>query len=374
MISKQVILGSVLLIGGAVTIFAMTQNNKPAQSNDTTLTQVVKDGGLVAKPETKPLTADVMTEEKLLIQKQKERELYNQQLAQEADELLKEQEQARMLALDKAKQEAGQIPSTHIGADSASKSELIAAPEVQIRPEAVKAISTQKNALEDKLNQQKPLTEKKSKETAREVEAGLGAKLASTKLPSAKLPSAKLQSEPTSPTQPKVETKTVPAKDKHTVVRGDTLIGLSRKYDVPVSVLATVNGMNRNDALPLGRTITIPSSAQLAKIDRDNQQKQTSDAQATTTKTKGEQVSVNSGSGYSYSVQVAISPNKAKVDEMVEKYRAAGYQVSVSQTSRGMRVLVGSADSYDAANELKQKLAKDSRVDAKGAWVKKLEK
>lgn len=135
-----------------------------------------------------------------------------------------------------------------------------------------------------------------------------------------------------------------------------------------------MNGMNRNDALPLGRTITIPSSAQLAKIDRDNQQKQTSDAQATTTKTKGEQVSVNSGSGYSYSVQVAISPNKAKVDEMVEKYRAAGYQVSVSQTSRGMRVLVGSADSYDAANELKQKLAKDSRVDAKGAWVKKLEK
>lgn len=364
MISKQVILGSVLLIGGAVTIFAMTQNNKLAQSSDTTLTQVVKDGGLVAKPETKPLTADVMTEEKLLIQKQKERELYNQQLAQEADELLKEQEQARMLALDKAKQEAGQIPSTHIGADSASKSELIAAPEVQIRPEAVKAISTQKNALEDKLNQQKPLTEKKSKETAGEVEAGLGAKL----------PSAKLQSEPTSPTQPKVETKTVPAKDKHTVVRGDTLIGLSRKYDVPVSVLATVNGMNRNDALPLGRTITIPSSAQLAKIDRDNQQKQTSDAQATTTKTKGEQVSVNSGSGYSYSVQVAISPNKAKVDEMVEKYRAAGYQVSVSQTSRGMRVLVGSADSYDAANELKQKLAKDSRVDAKGAWVKKLEK
>ncbi|WP_323843138.1 SPOR and LysM peptidoglycan-binding domain-containing protein [Moraxella sp. Pampa] len=359
MISKQVILGSVLLIGGAVTIFAMTQNNKPAQSSDTTLTQVVKDGGLVAKPETKPLTADVMTEEKLLIQKQKERELYNQQLAQEADELLKEQEQARMLALDKAKQEAGQIPSTHIGADSASKSELIAAPEVQIRPEAVKAISTQKNALEDKLNQQKPLTEKKSKETAGEVEAGLG---------------AKLQSEPTSPTQPKVETKTVPAKDKHTVVRGDTLIGLSRKYDVPVSVLATVNGMNRNDALPLGRTITIPSSAQLAKIDRDNQQKQTSDAQATTTKTKGEQVSVNSSSGYSYSVQVAISPDKAKVDEMVEKYRAAGYQVSVSQTSRGMRVLVGSADSYDAANELKQKLAKDSRVDAKGAWVKKLEK
>lgn len=369
MISKQVILGSVLLIGGAVTIFAMTQNNKLAQSSDTTLTQVVKDGGLVAKPETKPLTADVMTEEKLLIQKQKERELYNQQLAQEADELLKEQEQARMLALDKAKQEAGQIPSTHIGADSASKSELIAAPEVQIRPEAVKAASTQKNALEDKLNQQKPLTEKKSKETAGEVEAGLGAKL-----PSAKLPSAKLQSEPTSPTQPKVETKTVPAKDKHTVVRGDTLIGLSRKYDVPVSVLATVNGMNRNDALPLGRTITIPSSAQLAKIDRDNQQKQTSDAQATTTKTKGEQVSVNSGSGYSYSVQVAISPDKAKVDEMVEKYRAAGYQVSVSQTSRGMRVLVGSADSYDAANELKQKLAKDSRVDAKGAWVKKLEK
>ena len=40
-------------------------------------------------------------------------------------------------------------------------------------------------------------------------------------------------------------------------------------------------------------------------------------------------------------VQVAISPDKDRVDEVVKKYRDAGYKVTTSNTSRGLRILVG---------------------------------
>lgn len=362
MIAKQIILGSALLLGGVVTIFAMTQNNKSAKSDDS-VQQPVKETQTVARPVAVPLTADVATEERVLAQKQREREIYNQQLAKEADALLNEQEQARMLALDKAKQEANPTSSTQISADSASKSELIAVPAVQTRPEAVEAAraAEQKKAAEQKAAQEKQLAEQKAKEAqstnAADNKAAESKKEQDTK--KAKTDQSKSQNK---------AQNTV--KGKHTVAQGDTLIGLSSTYGVPVSALAAANNMSRNDALPLGRTINIPSASEVAKIERS--QKQTNAQKPAKTDEKKPASSTNSA--YNYSVQVAISPDKAKVDEMVKKYRAAGYQVSTSQTSRGTRVLIGSANSYDEANALKQKLAKDGRVDASGAWVKKLEK
>lgn len=170
MIAKQVILSLVLLFGGAVTIFAVVQNGKSSKSDDVP-EQVVTTTQVPARPVAVPLTADVETEEKILSQKQKQRELYNQQLAKEADALLSEQEHARMLALDKAKQETSPTTQSQISADNASKSEMIAMPAVQTRPEAVEAarVTEQKESLNKKLpksdnllnkNQKKLLTKK----------------------------------------------------------------------------------------------------------------------------------------------------------------------------------------------------------------------
>lgn len=374
MISKQVILGSSLLIGGVVAMFAMTQNDDTAKPS--TKTQLVAKETEVARPVAVPLTADMATEEKLLAQKQKEREAYNQQMSQEADQLLSEQERAKMLALDKNTQEASELEQER-KARQAAQSEQIAAPAVQTRPEAIEAARLAKEKQIEQAEREKQKAQEEAKQLA-----------AKSEKPVVQKPQVKEESQTKQVAQKSVQpaAQTAPAKaGEHKVVAGDTLIKLSHKYGVPVSVLAAANNMSRNDALPKGRTLKIPSAAQAAQIQRENQAKATK-AQAQTTQTTQATQSTqakpqatdkekkSSNSGYSYSVQVALSPDKAKVDEMVKKYRAAGYQVSTSQTSRGTRVLIGSANSYDEANAIKQKLAGDSRVDANGAWVKKMEK
>ncbi|MFA9485695.1 MULTISPECIES: SPOR domain-containing protein [unclassified Moraxella] len=313
MISKQILLGLVLLVGGAVAMFAVMQNeeaNHTISQNTTDIRQESVAGSTVA-----PLTADLATEEKLLAQKQKEREMRNQQMAKEADELLSEQEQARILALEKAKQEFAPVSADKpISVDKASQSELIAVP-----------ARTQPETLNKTVN-------------------------------------AKLESTQNSQT---INNKT----SQHKVMVGDNLTLLSRQYGVPVATIAAANNMAPGDALVLGRIIKIPA----ATLGATGQAQQAETAKSAKADNKDPASDKNS-TGATYSVQVSISPNKAKIDEIVTKYRNAGYQVSTSQTNRGIRVLVGSANSYDEANALKQKISQDSRVDSNGAWVKKMER
>jgi N-acetylmuramoyl-L-alanine amidase len=46
---------------------------------------------------------------------------------------------------------------------------------------------------------------------------------------------------------------------KHTVVKGDTLFAIGRRYGTSVEALVAANGLtSRNDILAIGRTLTIP--------------------------------------------------------------------------------------------------------------------
>ncbi|MFO1382932.1 MAG: LysM domain-containing protein [Moraxella osloensis] len=45
------------------------------------------------------------------------------------------------------------------------------------------------------------------------------------------------------------------------VKAGEGLIGLSRRYNVPVDVLASVNNLSTTSSLRVGQTITIPTAA-----------------------------------------------------------------------------------------------------------------
>jgi len=60
---------------------------------------------------------------------------------------------------------------------------------------------------------------------------------------------------PAAPSTPAVPAG--PTRD-HTVVKGDSLWKLSRKYGVPVSSIKAANGMT-NDTIQLGKTIKIPA-------------------------------------------------------------------------------------------------------------------
>ena len=68
-------------------------------------------------------------------------------------------------------------------------------------------------------------------------------------------------------------------------------------------------------------------------------------------------------------VQVSIAANQASADAVVAKLRAKGYKVKTSQTSKGVRVMVGPEKGRAAADALRTQVAKDDSLNAKSAWV-----
>ena len=374
MVSKQVMLGVALIIGGSVAFFALAKNDSAADAaaqaaaKDTTTTKV-------AKPVVQPLTADVATEERLLAQKQRAREAHNLQMQKQAAALLEEQNNARKQALDKANAEATGRPLSNtqeVSADSAAKSELIAAPTVQTRPEAIEAARKAEEAKKaeeaaKKAEQQKSQTKKSEDKSAEDKKSD----------------------------DKKSEAKEVKAPAKagtYEVQAGESWQGISNRHGVSVAALTEANGMTRSDVLRAGRSIKIPSASQVARLERDNKAREAKAKQeaakseasksSDTTKNKSteksdtkksntmtETKSQNPQMSGRYTVQVAISPDKEKVDEIVKQYRAAGYRVTTSSTSRGLRVLVGNEKSEEGAKALRKKIADDSRVSAPGAFV-----
>lgn len=377
MVSKQVMLGVALIIGGSVAFFALAKNDSAsdaaaqAAAEDTTTTKV-------AKPVVQPLTADVATEERLLAEKQRAREAHNLQMQKQAAALLEEQNNARKQALDKANAEATGRPLSNtqeVSADSAAKSELIAAPTVQTRPEAIEAARKAEEA-------------KKAEEAAKKAEQA-----AKSQSQQAKAQDAKKTDDNKADTKSDTKEVKAPAKaGTYEVQAGETWQGIANRHGVSVAALAEANGMTRHDLLRAGRSIKIPSASQVARLERDNKAREAKAKQeaakseasksSDTTKnkstqksdtkksdTKTETKSQNPQMSGRYTVQVAISPDKEKVDEIVKQYRAAGYRVTTSSTSRGLRVLVGNEKSEEGAKALRKKIADDSRVSAPGAFV-----
>lgn len=377
MVSKQVMLGVALIIGGSVAFFALAKNDSAsdaaaqAAAEDTTTTKV-------AKPVVQPLTADVATEERLLAEKQRAREAHNLQMQKQAAALLEEQNNARKQALDKANAEATGRPLSNtqeVSADSAAKSELIAAPTVQTRPEAIEAARKAEEA-------------KKAEEAAKKAEQA-----AKSQSQQAKAQDAKKTDDNKADTKSDTKEVKAPAKaGTYEVQAGETWQGIANRHGVSVAALAEANGMTRHDLLRAGRSIKIPSASQVARLERDNkareakakqeaakseaskssnttQNKSTEKSDTKKSDTKTETKSQNPQMSGRYTVQVAISPDKEKVDEIVKQYRAAGYRVTTSSTSRGLRVLVGNEKSEEGAKALRKKIADDSRVSAPGAFV-----
>lgn len=68
-------------------------------------------------------------------------------------------------------------------------------------------------------------------------------------------------------------------------------------------------------------------------------------------------------------VQVAMAADQARADAVVAKLKASGYSARTSQTSRGVRILVGPARDRDAALALRNKVNQDPKLGTTGAWV-----
>lgn len=377
MISKQLLLGLSLILGGGVILYAVNegQNNtvKDVQAIKTapqTIDTAANHDDGVARPTVEPLTVDMATEDKLLSVKQQVREARTLAQERQAMALIEAQEKAQQLALDKASAEQKALATP---ADALT---------VEIRPEAIAVAQAQAEQERlEKLAKEKELKAKQEQQKRKKDEKAKADKLKTQKEQEEK----KVQQEEKTKTEKQKKEPAKKAYDEtlqktnngqHKVVRGDGLIKLSRQYGVPVSALAQANNMGRDDPLPLGKTIKIPSKTQVARLERDAKERK---AQKIATERAEKRLKEarqrgSDGNGNArYGVQVSLANNQTKADELAKKYRDAGYTVSTSQTSRGVRVLVGSEKNQDAAAALRDKIKNDSRVDGSGAWVKRVQ-
>lgn len=377
MISKQLLLGLSLILGGGVILYAVNQgqNNtvKDVQAIKTapqTIDTAANHDDGVARPSVEPLTVDMATEDKLLSAKQQAREARTLAQERQAMALIEAQEKAQQLALDKASAEQKALATP---ADALT---------VEIRPEAIAVAQAQAEQQRlEKLAKEKELKAKQEQQKRKKDEKAKADKLKAQKEQEEK----KVQQEEKTKTEKQKKEPAKKAYDEtpqktnngqHKVVRGDGLIKLSRQYGVPVSALAQANNMGRDDPLPLGKTIKIPSKTQVARLERDAKERK---AQKIATervekRLKEARQRGSDGDGNArYGVQVSLANNQTKADELAKKYRDVGYTVSTSQTSRGVRVLVGSEKNQDAAAALRDKIKNDSRVDGSGAWVKRVQ-
>ena len=426
--SKQALLGTTVLLGGSVLLYATMHQVLNAPAKPEANSQQV-----IAKPMTdkqsansnEPLTADIATEKNLLAQKQKEREQRVAAQEQQAQQYMTEQQRIEAEALARSRAE-NQLYANKNAANTnsvvASSVTAITQPVVKPRPVDTVAATLQTQAAV-------PNTVKNSAQTqnaAQTRSATQTKEQAATPKPTVTAPVV---------AQPQPAAKTIPNNPgTYQVKAGDGLIGLSRRYNVPVDVLASVNNLNTTSNLRVGQTITIPTAAQVNRItqqaqareqQRQNemarkkqeaeqkkqqallqqqqevarkkqeaqlkeqlkeqkrqqeiaqkkleaqqqaQKKQAFQAAQDNLRQARQTVKQTDAKG-TFGVQVALATDQKKASEITQKLQAAGYKVKTTQTSKGVRIVVGPEKGKVAALALKDKLNNDSRVDVNSGWV-----
>ncbi|MCG8147099.1 LysM peptidoglycan-binding domain-containing protein [Moraxella sp. PS-22] len=440
--SKQALLGTTVLLGGSVLLYATMHQVLNAPAKPAANSQQV-----IAKPTTEkqsaisnePLTADIATEKNLLAQKQKEREQRVAAQEQQAQQYMTEQQRIEAEALARSRAE-NQLYANKNAANTnsvvASSVTVITQPVVKPRPVDTVAAPPQTQAAVPNSVQNTA----QSQSAAQTRSATQTKEQAATPKPTVAAPVV---------AQPQPAAKTIPNNPgTYQVKAGDGLIGLSRRYNVPVDVLASVNNLNTTSNLRVGQTINIPTAAQVNRItqqaqareqQRQNemarkkqeaeqkkqqallqqqqevarkkqeaaqkeQQKQQEiarkkqEAQLKEQKRQQEiaqkkleaqqqaqkkqafqaaqdnlrqarQTVKQTDAKGTFGVQVALATDEKKANEITQKLQAAGYKVKTTQTSKGVRIVVGPEKGKVAALALKDKLNNDSRVDVNSGWV-----
>ena len=438
--SKQALLGTTVLLGGSVLLYATMHQVLNAPAKPAANSQQV-----IAKPTTdkqsaisnEPLTADIATEKNLLAQKQKEREQRVAAQEQQAQQYMTEQQRIEAEALARSRAE-NQLYANKNAANTnavvASSVTAITQPVVKPRPVDTVAAPPQTQAA---LPPNSPQNSAQSQSAAKTQNT---AQIIATPKPTVAAPVV---------AQPQPAAKTIPNNPgTYQVKAGEGLIGLSRRYNVPVDVLASVNNLNTTSNLRVGQTITIPTAAQVNRITQQAQareqqrqnemarkkqeaeqkkqqalleqqqevarkkqeaaQKAQQKQQEIARKKQEEQLKEQKRQQEiaqkkleaqqqaqkkqafqaaqdnlrqarqtvkqtdvkgTFGVQVALATDQKKASEITQKLQAAGYKVKTTQTSKGVRIVVGPEKGKVAALALKDKLNNDSRVDVNSGWV-----
>ena len=442
--SKQALLGTTVLLGGSVLLYAtmhqvLNAPAKPAANSQQVITKPTTDKQSAISNE--PLTADIATEKNLLAQKQKEREQRVAAQEQQAQQYMTEQQRIEAEALARSRAE-NQLYANKNAANTnsvvASSVTAITQPVVKPRPVDTVAAPPQTQAA---LPPNSPQNSAQSQSAAKTQNT---AQIIATPKPTVTAPVV---------AQPQPVAKGNPSNSgAYQVKAGEGLIGLSRRYNVPVDVLASVNNLSTTSSLRVGQTITIPTAAQVNRITQQTQvreqqrqneiarkkqeaeqkkqqallqqqqevarkkqeaaqkeqqkqqeiarkkqeaqlkeqlkeqkrqqeiaqkkleaqqqaqKKQAFQAAQDNLRQARQTVKETDAKG-TFGVQVALATDEKKANEITQKLQAAGYKVKTTQTSKGVRIVVGPEKGKVAALALKDKLNNDSRVDVNSGWV-----
>lgn len=400
--SKQALLGTTVLLGGSVLLYATMHQVLNAPAKPAANSQQV-----IAKPTTdkqsaisnEPLTADVATEKNLLAQKQKEREQRVAAQEQQAQQYMTEQQRIEAEALARSRAEN----QLYANKNAANTNSVVASSVTAITQPVVKPRPVDRDAAPPQTQAAVPNSVQNSAQSqsaAQTRSATQTKEQAATPKPTVTAPAV---------AQPQPAAKATPSNPgTYQVKAGDGLIGLSRRYNVPVDVLASVNNLNTTSSLRVGQTITIPTAAQVNRITQQTQAREQqrqnemarkkqeeqlkeqkrqqeiaqkkSEAQQQAQKKQAFQAAQDNlrqarqtvketDAKGTFGVQVALATDQKKASEITQKLQAAGYKVKTTQTSKGVRIVVGPEKGKVAALALKDKLNNDSRVDVNSGWV-----
>ena len=400
--SKQALLGTTVLLGGSVLLYATMHQVLNAPAKPAANSQQV-----IAKPTTdkqsaisnEPLTADIATEKNLLAQKQKEREQRVAAQEQQAQQYMTEQQRIEAEALARSRAEN----QLYANKNAANTNSVVASSVTAITQPVVKPRPVDRDAAPPQTQAAVPNSVQNSAQSqsaAQTRSATQTKEQAATPKPTVTAPAV---------AQPQPAAKATPSNPgTYQVKAGDGLIGLSRRYNVPVDVLASVNNLNTTSSLRVGQTITIPTAAQVNRITQQTQAREQQRQNEMARKKQEEQlkeqkrqqeiaqkkleaqqqaqkkqafqaaqdnlrqarqtVKQTDAKG-TFGVQVALATDQKKANEITQKLQAAGYKVKTTQTSKGVRIVVGPEKGKIAALALKDKLNNDSRVNVNSGWV-----
>ena len=390
--SRQALLGVGMIVGGIVMLSAMVQQLGNHEEKDLSPTTVKAADADTSS--SMPLTIDVATEKKLLAQKQQERERRIADQEKQAQLFSKAQASAESQALAKARSENQQYTdSNKPEAEIVESQSGITYPKLQPRPAPIiastdaTAATTKKDDRESKKEDVKKVADKKADDkAAQDKKAAEQKKQAENKEKEA---NAKKNKEDKRDKEDKKSAPKAPV--DYTIEKGDGLLKLAKKYNVSVAALAQANKMDPSATLQIGQVLTVPSRKQIERLEREaaaaekvraekreeKRKKEEALAKKTVDARKDAQKKLiaarkevkESDAKGSFGVQVALASNQAAADDLAKKFKAAGYQVKTSKTSRGVRVVVGPERGKLAALALKDKVNSDPDVDTTSAWV-----
>ena len=402
--SRQALLGIGMIIGGSVMLYAMVQ--QIGTNDNTVAAPAIVETSAEEQQAVTPLTTDIETEKKLLAQKQKERALRVAEQEKRAEQFLAEQESAEAKALAKARAENQRYIDNAM--PKAAEEEAIQetpttsdTPAVQTQQDTVTVTPTSANAAsndsrieeekrraaeakraaeqeQQRAAQQKAEAEAREKAAAKEQAERKAAEQRAAEQKAAEQRAAEKKAAEQKAQAAKSEPPSSPSEYK--VKSGDGLIKLARRYNVPVEALAQANNTSPSATLQLGQTITIPSRKQIQRLEREaaeaERKREQEKAQAQAKRDAQQRLvearreAKQTDAKGNFGVQVSLASDQAGADRVAKKFKDAGYQVTTSKTSRGVRVVVGPERGKVAALALKDKINNDPKVDTSGAWVK----